>query len=110
MHSRQVSTPRPARGRFDQLTTLAAMPLVLRARAAWAHDWVSNPSLEAMFETLPGASFTVQGAAAPRDSALASVSAELHVTANWSLAAKFDGEFAAGAQTYAGTGVLRYNW
>ena len=96
--------------RFDDLTMLGAMPLMLRARAAWAHDWVSNPSLGAMFQTLPGASFTVNGAAPPRNSALASAGAELHLTANWSLAAKFDGEFASGSQTYAGTGTLRYVW
>lgn len=42
--------------------------------------------------------------------ALASAGVELHTTANWSLAAKFDGEFAPGSQTYAGTGTLRYSW
>ena len=73
---------------------LNAMPLILRARIAWAHDWVSNPALGAVFQTLPGASFIVNGAAAPKNSALASTGAELHMTANWSLAAKFDGEFA----------------
>jgi uncharacterized protein with beta-barrel porin domain len=96
--------------RFDDLTMLGAMPLVLRSRLAWAHDWVSNPALGAVFQTLPGASFTVNGAAPPKDSALATAAAELHMTANWSLAAKFDGEFARGSQTYAGTGTLRYAW
>jgi outer membrane autotransporter protein len=96
--------------RFDDLTMLGAMPLILRSRLAWAHDWVSNPVLGAVFEALPGASFTVNGAAPPKDSALATAAAELHMTANWSLAAKFDGEFARGSQTYAGTGTLRYAW
>ena len=32
------------------------------------------------------------------------------MTANWSLLGKFDGEFGTGAQTYAGTGTLRYIW
>jgi uncharacterized protein with beta-barrel porin domain len=96
--------------RFDDLTMLGAMPLVLRSRLAWAHDWVSNPALGAAFQTLPGASFIVNGAAPPKDSALATAAAELHMTANWSLAAKFDGEFAPGSQTYAGTGTLRYAW
>jgi hypothetical protein len=31
-------------------------------------------------------------------------------TASWSLIGKFDGEFASGARTYAGTGTLRYAW
>jgi autotransporter-associated beta strand protein len=96
--------------RFDDLTTLAGKPLVLRARVAWAHDWVSNPALGAVFQALPGASFTVNGAAPPQNSALASASAEMRLTVNWSLAAKFAGEFASGSQTYSGTGTLRYTW
>lgn len=96
--------------RFDDLTALNAMPLILRARAAWAHDWVSNPALDAAFESLPGATFTVFGAPVPHDSALTSAGAQLFFTSNWSLLAKFDGEFAKGSQTYAGTGTLRYTW
>jgi uncharacterized protein with beta-barrel porin domain len=96
--------------RFDDLIIAGSMPLVVRSRLAWAHDWVSNPSLDAVFQALPGASFVVNGAAVPANSALASAGAELHMTSNWSLQAKFDGEFAAGAQTYAGTGTLKYAW
>jgi uncharacterized protein with beta-barrel porin domain len=71
---------------------------------------VSNPALDAVFQTLPGASFTVNGAAPPNNSALASAAAEFHITRNWSLAAKLEGEFANGAQSYAGSGTLRYTW
>jgi uncharacterized protein with beta-barrel porin domain len=96
--------------RFDDLQVVDAMPLVLRARVAWAHDWISNSSLGAVFQALPGSSFTVNGAAPPQNSALTGASAELHMTANWSAIAKFDGEFASTAQTYAGTGTLKYSW
>jgi outer membrane autotransporter protein len=96
--------------RFDDPTLLGNMPLILRARLAWAHDWVSNPALNAGFESLPGASFTVFGAPMPHDSALTSAGAQLFFTPNWSLLAKFDGELASGAQTYAGSGTLRYTW
>ncbi|HTV30110.1 MAG TPA: autotransporter outer membrane beta-barrel domain-containing protein [Xanthobacteraceae bacterium] len=96
--------------RFDDLTALNGMPLILRTRLAWAHDWVTNPALNAVFESLPGSSFIVNGAKQPADSALVSTGAELHMTARWSLAAKFDGEFASGSQTYGGTGTLRYTW
>jgi hypothetical protein len=96
--------------RFDDSTMFAAMPLSLRARLAWAHDWVSDPNLTPVFEALPGASFIVNGATASKNSALTSAGAELHVTRNWMFAAKFDGEFASGSQTYAGTGTLRYTW
>ncbi len=96
--------------RFDNLQVVAHMPLILRGRAAWAHDWVSNSALGAVFQALPGSSFTVNGAAAPRNSALTTASAELGVAPGWSVMAKFDGEFASGSQTYAGTGTLRYLW
>jgi len=71
---------------------------------------VTNPALGAVFQSLPGASFTVNGAAPPHNSALASAGAELRVAPSWSLSAKFDGEFASGAQTYAGTATLRRTW
>jgi uncharacterized protein with beta-barrel porin domain len=97
--------------RFDDTNFIGnGMPLTLRARAAWAHDWVSNPVLGAVFQSLPGASFVVNGAAAPKNSALSTVGAELHLTPALSVAAKFDGEFAKGSQTYAGTGTVRYMW
>ncbi len=97
--------------RFDDLTTLGNdQPVLLRARLAWAHDFVSTPSLGAAFESLPGSNFTVNGAPIPHDSALTSASAEWWLQPNLSLTAKFDGEFGSGAQIYAGTGELRYRW
>ena len=96
--------------RFADMTAVNGMPLILRARLAWAHDWVDNPALNAAFQALPSSSFIVNGAPIASDSALASVGAELHMTTHWSATAKFDGEFAGNSQTYAGTGTLRYTW
>ena len=96
--------------RFDDPTILYGRPLVLFGRLAWAHDWVSNPSLSAIFESLPNAGFTVNGAPMPANSALSTAGAQLFLSANWSLLAKFEGEFAHGSQTYAGSGTLRYTW
>ena len=96
--------------RFDAPTLVGGMPLILRGRLAWAHDFVGNPSLNATFQALPGASFTVNGARIARDSALASAGAELRITPRLAVLAKFDGEFAARSQTYAGTATLRYTW
>lgn len=84
--------------------------LALNARAAWAHDWVSNPTLTPVFQTLPGASFIVNGATPVPNSALPSAGGELRFLTGWALAARFDGEFTDRAQTYAGTGTLRYAW
>lgn len=96
--------------RFDDPTLLYRKPLIPFGRVAWAHDWVSNPSLNAVFESLPGASFTVNGAPMPANSALTTAGAQLFLSHNWSLLAKFEGEFATGSQTYAGSGTLRYTW
>ena len=96
--------------RFDDPTLLYGKPLILFGRAAWAHDWVSNPALGAIFQSLPGASFTVNGAPIPQNSALTSVGAELWLSSNLSVIAKFDGELASGSHTYAGSGTLRYRW
>jgi uncharacterized protein with beta-barrel porin domain len=96
--------------RFDDPTLLYGKPLILFGRLAWAHDFGNNPALSAGFQTLPGASFTVNGAPIPHDSALTTAGAELFFSANWSLLAKFEGEFGNGSQTYAGTGTFRYTW
>ena len=96
--------------RFGDATMLGGMPLTLRARLAWAHDWVTNPALGAVFQALPGANFVVNGAAPPPNSALTSAGAELRVTRSLALLAKFDGEFGRGSQTYAGSGTVRYTW
>jgi uncharacterized protein YhjY with autotransporter beta-barrel domain len=84
--------------------------LAFRARLAWAHDWISDPTLAAVFQTLPGASFIVNGATPAKNSALTSAGAELRLANGVSLLAKFDGEFASHSSTYAGTGIVRYTW
>lgn len=84
--------------------------VLLRARAAWAHDFESDRQIVSIFQALPGASFTVQGASRPRDAALLSAGAELRLINGWAFAAKFDGEFASRSYTYAGTGSVRYAW
>ena len=96
--------------RFDAPTLLDGMPLILRARLAWAHDRVDNPALDAVFQSLPGPTFIVNGATPPKNSALTSAGAQYFFTPAWSLTAKFEGEFAAGSQTYGGTGTVRYTW
>jgi outer membrane autotransporter protein len=94
--------------RFDRLILLNwNAVLALRGRVAWAHDWISDPNLLPSFEALPGASFIVQGATPAKNAALTSAGAELRLVNGISLLGKFDGEFAAHSQTYAGTPALR---
>ena len=49
--------------RFDHVAAFNRdAVLTLRGRLAWAHDWVSNPTLAAAFLALPGTNFIVNGA------------------------------------------------
>jgi outer membrane autotransporter protein len=84
--------------------------LALRGRVAWAHHWVSDPTLSATFQALPGASFIVNGAQPAQNSALLSAGAELRLATGVSFNGKFDGEFANRSNTYAGTGSVRVRW
>jgi uncharacterized protein with beta-barrel porin domain len=82
----------------------------LRGRLAWAHDYNPDRTIAATFQTLPGASFVVNGAAHAPNSALTTVSAEWKWLNGWSAAATFEGEFSNVSRAYAGKGVLRYAW
>jgi uncharacterized protein with beta-barrel porin domain len=84
--------------------------LTLRGRAAWAHDFNAERSIAATFQTLPGASFVVNGAAPAHDAALTTASAEMKFISGLSLAATFEGEFSDVTRSYAGKGVVRYAW
>jgi outer membrane autotransporter protein len=84
--------------------------LKLFGRLAWAHDWQSDPSLNATFLGLPTASFVVNGAVPPHDLLLLTAGAEWRLRKGWSLLAKFDGEFADSSTTYAGTARVKYTW
>jgi uncharacterized protein with beta-barrel porin domain len=84
--------------------------LTLRARAAWAHDWNSDRSATATFQTLPGATFVVNGAQPAANAALISAGADLAWGNGWAVAANFDGEFSSTTRSYAGRGTLKYAW
>ena len=84
--------------------------LTLFGRAAWAHDWYSDPSVTATFLSLPGASFTEFGAAPVHNSLLTSAGAQISFSNGVSLAGSFVGEFAEHSQSYGGSARLRYTW
>jgi autotransporter-associated beta strand protein len=111
-NSRDATNTRSELGaRFDRAVALYANAvLALRGRVAWAHDWVSDPTLTPLFQTLPGASFIVNGALPAQNSTLVSAGGELRLANGVTLLAKFDGEFASHSSTYGGTGTFRYRW
>lgn len=109
--ARNVTDPRSELGvRTDKSWTMNDGVLTLRGRFAWAHDFDPDRSIEATFQSLPGASFVVNGAAQASDSALTTASIEMKWKIGWSTAATFEGEFSNVTRSYAGKGVLRYVW
>ena len=96
--------------RTDKSYAMQDAILTLRSRLAWAHDFDPDRTIWAVFQTLPGASFVVNGAAQAHNSALTTASAEMKWMNGFSLAATFEGEFSNVTRSYAGKGVLRYVW
>ena len=96
--------------RTDKSFAVQDAILTLRGRFAWAHDFNTDRNIAATFQTLPGASFVVNGAAQAHDAALTTVSAEMKWINGWSAAATFEGEFSGVTRSYAGKGVVRYAW
>lgn len=96
--------------RTDKAYAMQNGVLTLRGRAAWAHDYNPSRAVTALFQTLPGTSFVVNGARADADSALLSASAEMKWLSGFSIAGTFDGEFSGNVTSYSGKGVFRYSW
>jgi len=84
--------------------------LTLRGRAAWAHDSNTNRPVTATFQSLPGATFTVNGARPAANSALVTAGAEMKWRHGFSLAGSFEGEFSDSTRAYAGKGTVKYAW
>jgi uncharacterized protein with beta-barrel porin domain len=109
--AKSVTDPRSELGfRTDKSFAMTDGVLTLRGRLAWAHDYDTDRAIGATFQTLPGASFVVNGAAQASDSALTTASVEMKWHNNWSIAATFEGEFSNVTSSYAGKGVVRYQW
>jgi uncharacterized protein with beta-barrel porin domain len=82
----------------------------LRGRAAWAHDYNPDRAVTALFQSLPGTTFVVNGACGNPDGALVSAGAEMKWLNGFSLAATFEGEFSGNVTSYASKGVAKYSW
>ena len=113
--AKNVTAPRSELGfRTDKSFALVDTPpgtiLTLRGRFAWAHDYDTNRSIGATFQTLPGASFVVNGAAQSPDKALTTAAAEVRWRNGFSLSGTFEGEFSSNSTSYAGKAVARYQW
>jgi uncharacterized protein with beta-barrel porin domain len=109
--SQSVTDTRSELGiRTDKSYAMRDAILTLRGRFAWAHDYDPDRAVAATFQTLPASSFVVNGAAQASNSALTTASAEIKWISGWSAAATFEGEFSDVTRSYAGKGVVRYQW
>lgn len=107
--ARTVTATRSEIGaKIDKTIQLPDALLTLKAKAAWAHDWNSDPEATATFQTLPGASFTVDGAIPAADSVLVSAEAEMRWLNGFAFSGSFAGEFSDNTQSYEGKVTLRY--
>ena len=109
--ARDVTAARSELGfRTDKSYVMPNAILTLRSRLAWAHDYDTDRSIGATFQTLPGASFVVGGAAQAPDKALTTAAAEVKWRNGFSLSGVFEGEFASNVRSYAGKAVARFQW
>ena len=96
---------------FDRLFIVPdGSVLAIRTRVAWANDHSNGGSVSALFQTLPGSSFSVDGAKAAPNSALLSAAADWRLASRVTVGARLDSEFASRSQTYAATGRVSYAW
>ncbi|WP_375167896.1 autotransporter domain-containing protein [Bradyrhizobium sp. CCGB01] len=109
--AKDVTSTRTELGlRADKSFAAAGGLMTLRGRVAWAHDYNPDRTVGAVFQTLPGSAFVVNGAALARDSALTTASVQMNWMNGWSASATFEGEFSNVTRSYAGKGVVRYAW
>ncbi|MBR0786108.1 autotransporter domain-containing protein [Bradyrhizobium iriomotense] len=109
--AKDVTSTRTELGlRADRSFAAAGGLMTLRGRLAWAHDFNPDRTVGAVFQTLPGSAFVVNGAAQARDSALTTASVQMNWMNGWSASATFEGEFSNVTRSYAGKGVVRYAW
>lgn len=109
--AKDVTSTRTELGlRADRSFAAAGGLVTLRGRLAWAHDYNPDRTAAAVFQTLPGSAFVVNGAALARDSALTTASVQMNWMNGWSASATFEGEFSNVTRSTAGKGVVRYAW
>ncbi|WP_244561354.1 autotransporter outer membrane beta-barrel domain-containing protein [Bradyrhizobium canariense] len=109
--AKDVTSTRTELGlRADKSFAAAGGLITLRGRVAWAHDYNPDRTIGAVFQTLPGSAFVVNGAAQAHDSALTTAAVQMSWMNGWSASATFEGEFSNVTRSYAGKGVVRYAW
>lgn len=87
----------------------AGYVLDLRARGAWAYEHSLDGTVQASFQSIPGADFEVGGANADRNALLVSAGAEVSRDGAY-LAGSVNGSLSANAHAYGGAVKVGYVW
>jgi outer membrane autotransporter protein len=96
---------------FDTHIALAnGMMLSPFGRVAWLHEFDPERNIIATLISLPGASFSIDGASVASDAAKVIAGFKLDISARAWVFAFFDGDFAPQGQSYSGTGGIKFTW
>ena len=87
-----------------------ATTFTVKARAAWAHDYIANSAISTGFQQIPDATFDVSGAQPARDWLLLSAGAEFGFQNGFAIGGTFDSAFAENSQNWTGKGRISYRW
>jgi outer membrane autotransporter protein len=79
-------------------------------RVSWVHEFKPDRNISAFFNSVPGASFTVDGPRVASDSAKVDLGMNLIFNRNLSLFGNVDSEASSRGHTYAGQGGVRVVW
>jgi autotransporter-associated beta strand protein len=111
LHKRNDITARGELGlQLDADTVLGDVPVTGYVRAAWAHYVQRDADLTASLIGLPGATFTVTGARAERDSALVSAGISARLSERITLGLNLDGELSANSNRIGGSAQIRVSF
>ena len=97
--------------RTDKSFAMESGIFTLRGRLAWAHDYDPDRNILATFQTLPGASFVVNGATSRRrfriDDGVGRMEMDQRLVGGRHLRGRV---LTNVTNSYAGKGVVRYSW
>ena len=105
-----TSLPSFLGAQVDAQTQVSGRPLNAWVRASWVHEFLTDRSVTAGFQVLPGTSFTVDGARAASDAARIDMGVKYMLGSQTSLFANGNVELSGRGQSLAGTIGLRFMW
>ncbi|TGD63645.1 DUF3494 domain-containing protein [Tabrizicola sp. WMC-M-20] len=79
-------------------------------RAAWGHEFASDPTNRPSFASVPGASFAVTGATQSRDSVTLSANMGVATANGLTIDGGLTAEYASNARDYGGSIKMGYRW